>query len=139
MPQTIQGLRQRGSALLRSIMGGKYVDARIAGTGAFNRPLRNLIDTYCFGEVWADPTLTPKQRSMIVVSMLAAMGRQTELSVHVGGALNNGCTPEELREIFLHVGVYCGVPAANDATRIAMAVLDERGLLDAVQERAIPS
>lgn len=135
MESGLQQLRRRGNALLRSVMGDRYVEARAEGANAFNRPLRDLIDAYCFGEVWADATLSPKQRSIVVVSLLAAMGRQAELRVHLNGALNNGCTPEELREITLHVAIYCGIPAGNEATRAAIAVLEERGLLDDMQDR----
>ncbi|MEZ5441770.1 MAG: carboxymuconolactone decarboxylase family protein [Lysobacterales bacterium] len=120
---------EQGRALLRATIGDDYYEQRRASTNAFNAKLRGLTDEYCFGEVWADPTVPPKWRSLIVVALLAAGGRVPELRTHIGGALNNGCTPEELREVLLQVAVYCGIPVGVEGFRSAEAVLRERGLL----------
>lgn len=118
-----------GRDLLRTTIGDDYFDKRVASTNDFNAKLRRLTDEYCFGEVWSDPTLSPKIRSMLVVALLAAGGRVPELRTHVGGALNNGCSVDELREVLLQVAVYCGIPAGVEGFRTAELVLRERGLL----------
>ena len=120
---------ENGREMLRRTIGDAYFENRTASTNAFNGRLRALTDEYCFGEVWCEPTLPPKTRSMLVVALLAAMGRTNELRIHAGGALNNGCSPEEIREILLQVAVYCGIPAGVEGTRIVEGVLSERGLL----------
>ena len=93
------------------------------------RPLRRLTDEYCFGEVWADDALPPNTRSLIVIGLLACMGRVNELRTHVRGAVNNGCSVEEIRAAMLQVAVYCGIPAGVEGTRTAEAALRELGLL----------
>jgi len=120
---------ERGREILRSSLGAEHFEKRERSKNSFNRSMKVLAEEYAFGEIWARPGLPPKIRSMLVVAMLAAMGKSTELKTHVNGALNNGCTPEELEELMLQVAVYCGLPAGFEALRVAEGVVTERGLL----------
>lgn len=120
---------EQGRTVLRTVIGDAYFQRRQESTNDFNGRLRALTDEYCFGEVWSNPVLPLKLRSMLVVCLLAVMGRTTELRTHLGGAINNGCSAEEIREVLLQVAVYCGIPAGVESTRIAEEVLRERGLL----------
>jgi 4-carboxymuconolactone decarboxylase len=99
----------------------------------FTRELQELVTTYCWGEVWGRDGLDRKTRSTINLAMLAALNRPHELGAHVRGAINNGLTPDEIKEVLLQVGIYCGVPAMIDSFRTARTVLDEmraEGTLD---------
>jgi 4-carboxymuconolactone decarboxylase len=120
---------EKGREILRRTVGDEYFERRRASTNAFNRPLRELTDEYCFGTVWAQGPLDAKTCSLLVITMLAVMGRIPELQTHVGGAINNGLTPEEISHAMLMVGAYAGIPAGVEATRTAEAVLRERGLI----------
>lgn len=118
-----------GRKILLATMGKDYVERRTASTNDFNRRIRHLTDEYCFGEVWGSEALQPKQRSMLVVAMLAGTGRLHELKLHLNGALNNGCSVDEIQETLLMVAAYCGIPAGVSGVRVAEEVLRERGLL----------
>jgi 4-carboxymuconolactone decarboxylase len=120
---------ETGRRILKQTVGEAYYQTRVDTTNDFNAPLRRLTDEYCFGEVWGDQTLSPKIRSLLVISLLASAGRVNELRTHVAGAVNNGCSAEEIRAAMLQVAVYCGIPAGVEGTRTAEAVLEERGLL----------
>ena len=96
---------------------------------AFTADFEELVTRYCFGEAWSREGLTRAQRSMITIAMLVAMGRAPEVRVHVKGAINNGVSVEEIRELLIHSAIYCGVPAAVDGFRQASAVLQEAGLI----------
>ena len=85
-----------------------------------------MINAYAYGDIWSRPGLERKIRSLVVLGMNAAINRAAEFKVHVNGALNNGCTPEEIREVCLMVALYAGIPAANDAHRIALETFRER-------------
>jgi 4-carboxymuconolactone decarboxylase len=102
--------------------------AQGVATDDFDRPLQDLITQYCFGEIWASPVLNRKTRSIITLAMLSALNRPNQIRVHVRGALNNGVTKDELKELFLQVAIYCGVPAGVDAFRIAKEVFQEMGV-----------
>jgi 4-carboxymuconolactone decarboxylase len=121
----IKALYERGLALRRNIFGAAAVDKRMSATGEFGAPLQHLINTYAYGDVWGRPQLSNKMRSLAVLGMTAAINRPHEFRVHMHGALNNGCTQDEIREVLLMVALYCGIPAANDAHRIAHEVLEE--------------
>ena len=123
-----QELYSRGVAVRKQIFGSEAVDKRMGALGEFGAPLQNLINAYAYGDIWSRPGLDRKIRSLIVIGMNAAINRAAEFKVHVNGALNNGCTPEEIREVCLLVALYAGIPAANDAHRIALEVLKERGI-----------
>ncbi len=118
-------LYEEGLAIRREVLGSEYVDRAIASADDFNRPLQELVTEYCWGAVWSRPGLDRRTRSMLNLAMLSALNRPHELRIHVAGALRNGCTPEEIREVLLQVGIYCGVPAAVDAFRVAREVLNE--------------
>ena len=122
-----QELYRRGVAVRKEIFGAEAVDKRMGALGEFGAPLQQLINTYGYGDVWSRPGLERKIRSLVVIGMNAAINRAAEFKVHVNGALNNGCTPEEIREVCLLVALYAGIPAANDAHRIALETLRERG------------
>jgi 4-carboxymuconolactone decarboxylase len=118
----------KGLAIRRAVLGSEYVDKSIAAADDFTRPLQEIVTQYCWGEVWGRPNLDRKTRSFLNLAMLSALNRPHEVKLHVRGALNNGVTKEEIREIFLQVAIYCGVPAAMDSFRIAKEVFKEMGV-----------
>jgi 4-carboxymuconolactone decarboxylase len=120
---------ESGLETRRAVLGADYVDNAIANADDFTRPLQELVTTYCWGEVWGRPELDRKTRSTLNLAMLTALNRPHELRLHVRGAVTNGLTPTEIREILLHAAIYCGVPAAVDAFRTAREVLQEMGEL----------
>lgn len=107
------------------VLGQEYVDRSLNDADDFSRPFQELVTEYCWGRVWARPGLDRKSRSMLNVAMLAALNRPHEIRLHIKGALTNGVSREELREILMQVAIYCGVPAAIDAMRIAREVFQE--------------
>jgi 4-carboxymuconolactone decarboxylase len=117
----------RGMAVRREVLGSEYVDRSIAETDDFSRPVMEFVTEYCWGEIWTQPDLPRKTRSLINPAMISALNRPQELKVHVRGALRNGCSKEEIRAVVMQVAIYCGVPAAIDALRIAKEVLKEAG------------
>lgn len=123
-----QELRRRGVAVRKEIFGAQAVEKRMGALGEFGAPLQDLINGYGYGDVWSRPGLERKIRSLVVIGMNAAINRAAEFRVHVNGALNNGCTPDEIREVCLTVALYAGIPAANEAHKIALEVFTERGI-----------
>ena len=121
-------LHDKGLKLRREIFGREAVEQCMNAFGAFGEPLQNMINTYGYGDVWSRPTLSLKTKSLAAIAMTAAIGRAAELRVHVNGALTNGCTADEIRDVLLLVALYCGIPAANEGHRIAHDVLRERGV-----------
>jgi len=117
-------LTQAGLATRRKVLGNDYVDQALARATAFTAPLQEFVTKNAWGNTWQREGIDLRTRSIVTVSMLVALGRTHELKVHVRGALNNGVTPQELQEIFLHASVYCGFPAAVDAFRAASEVVD---------------
>lgn len=117
-------LFNRGDALRRSVLGNEYVERSTANADDFNRPMQQLTTEYCWGAIWGRPGLDKKTRSLLNLAMLCALNRPHELKMHVGGALRNGVTREEIQEVFLQVTIYCGVPAGVDAFRIAREVFE---------------
>ena len=120
---------KKGMEVRRAVMGDEYVDRSLAAATDFNKPMDALTTEWCWGEVWNRPGLDRKTRSIINLSMLTALNRQTELKAHVRGAVNNGLSANEIQEVFLQTAIYCGVPAAIDSFRIASEVLKELGLV----------
>jgi 4-carboxymuconolactone decarboxylase len=118
----------KGLAIRRAVLGSEYVDKSIAAADDFTRPLQEIVTQYCWGEVWGRPNLERKTRSLLNLAMLSALNRPHEVQLHVRGALNNGVTKDEIREVFLQVAIYCGVPAAMDSFRIAKEVFKEMGV-----------
>ena len=119
-------LYERGLKLRRKIFGSKAVDERMNALGEFGEPLQNIVNAYAYGDIWNRPGLPLNIRSLAMLGITAAINRPQEFRVHMNGALNNGCTPEEIREILLLVALYCGIPAANEAHRIAYEIINER-------------
>lgn len=109
-----QGLHTR-----REVLGAEYVDAAINNADDFNRPLQELVTQYAWGDIWNRPGLDRRTRSLLNLAMLTALNRPHELKLHVRGALRNGVTKDEIREVFLQAAIYCGVPAAVDSFRTA--------------------
>jgi 4-carboxymuconolactone decarboxylase len=93
--------------------------------GEFGEPLQNIINAYAYGDIWSRPGLLLATKSLAMIAMMAAANKPAELRVHLNGALKNGCTPEEIREVLLLVALYCGIPAANEAHHAAVEVLKE--------------
>lgn len=122
----LKALNERGLKLRRKMFGKAAVDGRANALGAFGEPLQNIINTYAYGDIWSRPELPLKAKSLAVLAITAAINRPQEFRVHMNGALNNGCTPEEIREVLLLVGLYCGIPAANEAHRVACDTMNER-------------
>jgi len=119
-------LREQGLEVRRQVLGKDRVAAADRSVDDFLRPFREFVDEYCWGAIWTRPGLGRKERSLINLSMIAALNRSHELRIHLNGALNNGVTPDEIREIFMQVAVYAGVPAGLEAMRVAQEVLAER-------------
>ena len=120
-------LFQQGLQTRREVLGAEYVDAAIANADDFNRPLQELVTEYCWGDVWNRPGLDRRTRSMLNLAMLTALNRPHELKLHIKGALNNGVTKEEIREVLMQTAIYCGVPAAVDSFRNAREVFKDLG------------
>ena len=122
----VQEQKERGLKLRVDMFGREAVDKRMNAFGAFGKPLQHIINTYAYGDVWQRPSLSPAVKSLVMVAMMGAAGHNNELRVHLKGALTNGCTAEQIQEILLLVALYCGIPAANEAHRVAVDVLGER-------------
>jgi len=120
-----QDLFEQGLQTRREVLGSDYVDNAIKNADAFSLPLQELVTQYAWGDVWNRPGLPRRERSMLVLSMLTALNRPHELRLHLRGAINNGVSREEIREIFLQAAIYCGAPAAMDSFRVAREVFKE--------------
>ena len=117
--------KQRSDAGLktrREVLGAQYVDKAMANVDPFSEEFVELLNTYCWNDIWNRPGLPRKTRSILNLGMLCALNREHELKLHIRGALNNGLTKDEIKEIFLQVAIYCGVPAAVVAFRCAKEV-----------------
>lgn len=112
----------RGLEIRRAVLGEEYVDSAMKNADDFNRPMQELTTEYCWGYVWGREGLDRKTRSLLNLAMISALNRPHELKIHVAGALRNGVTREEIREVFMQVAIYCGVPAGVDSFRIAREV-----------------
>ncbi|KKX63754.1 MULTISPECIES: carboxymuconolactone decarboxylase family protein [Pseudomonas] len=110
---------EKGFANRKAVLGAAHVEKSWANADDFNKPMQELVTKYCWGEVWGDDTLSFKTRSIVNLSALTAMSQHHELSVHVKGALTNGVTKEEIRAVLMQAAIYCGVPLALAAFRVA--------------------
>jgi len=119
---------EKGLNIRKSVLGAEFVEKAFAAADDFNRPLQDIVTQYCWGEIWGRPGLDKKTRSLLNLAMLSALNRPHEVKMHVKGALTNGVTKEEIREVFLQVAIYCGVPAGVDSFRIAKEVFTELGV-----------
>jgi 4-carboxymuconolactone decarboxylase len=122
--------RQSGRRILGELMGPAYVEKKDQNRNAFNAVIQEYSEEVCFGRIWARDGIDRKQRSIVNIAILTALNRPAQLKHHLEGALTNGCTVEELQEVLLQTAVYCGLPAAGEAFRIAEEVLRARGLVD---------
>ena len=118
-------LFEAGLAVRKAVLGAEFVENAIKNADDFNRPLQELVTEYCWGACWTREGLSRKTRSMLNLAMLTALNRPHELKMHVKGALRNGVTKEEIREVLLQTAIYCGVPAAVDAFRTAKEAINE--------------
>jgi 4-carboxymuconolactone decarboxylase len=114
-----------GLQMRKQVMGEDFVEKAFANADEFTMPLQEFITRNAWGTVWCREGMDLKTRSLITISMLTALGRAHELKGHLRGALNNGATPAEIREVLLHAAVYCGAPLAVDAFRTAQEVMKE--------------
>lgn len=124
---------ERGREIRSSVLGKEFVDNAFKTADDFNRPLQELVTEYCWGAIWGREDLPRKTRSMLNLAMISALNRPHELKAHIKGALANGVTKVEIREVLLQVAIYCGVPAAVDSFRIARETFAE---LDAAKSKA---
>ena len=118
-------LFDKGLATRREVLGAEYVDASLRNADEFGRAIQEYVTQYCWGDVWNRPGLDRRSRSLLNLAMLTALNRPHELKLHVRGALNNGLSRDEIREVFLQAAVYCGVPAAIDSFRVARELFKE--------------
>lgn len=120
-----EDLFDKGMALRRSVLGAEHVDRAEAGKTEFDADYQRYITENAWGTIWTRPGLDKKTRHMVTIAMLAALGKNDELAMHIRATGNTGVTPEELKEVLLHVSVYAGVPAANSAFAIAKRIYKE--------------
>jgi len=113
----------RGLELRIDMFGRDAVEKRMNAFGEFGKPLQHIINAYAYGDVWQRSALTPAFKSLVMVAMMAAAGHGNELRVHLNGAVKNGCSAEQIQEVLLLLALYCGIPAANEAHRVAAEVL----------------
>jgi 4-carboxymuconolactone decarboxylase len=113
----------RGMMMRRKVLGDDYVDRAVKGADDFNRDFQRIVTQYCWGEAWGDDTLTPRERSILNLGMIASLGKMHEFETHVRGALTNGLTPNEIRAVLTQIAVYCGIPVGVDCFRIAREVI----------------
>lgn len=118
-------LYEQGLAVRTAVLGEEYVARSLAAADGFAQPFQEFMTAFCWGGVWTRPGLPLRTRSMLTLAMLTALSKPQEIATHVRGALNNGCTREEILEVVLQATVYCGVPAGVDAMRVAQRVVAE--------------
>jgi len=119
---------EAGMKVRREMFGAELAEKAWETASDFSRPFQDLMTRYCFGETWARPGLSRRDRSLMTLSMLIAQGRELEIQMHVKAGLNNGLTAEDIREIILHAMIYCGVPAAYTGLRAAEQALEQLGV-----------
>jgi 4-carboxymuconolactone decarboxylase len=123
-------LFEAGMKVRREVLGAEYVDRSMAQAGDFMAPFQRMTTEWCWGAAWTRPGLGRRERSLINLAMLTALGKPNELKLHVKGALTNGVSVAEIQEALLHATVYCGIPAGLEAFRAAKAALEEAGALE---------
>jgi 4-carboxymuconolactone decarboxylase len=120
-----QKMHDKGLEIRKAVLGEAYVNNALKNVDSFNEPLQDLLNEYCWGTVWGREELPRKTRSMLNIAMISILNRPHELRAHLKGALTNGVTREEIREILLQVAIYGGMPAAVDSFRIARELFAE--------------
>ena len=113
---------EKGLAIRTSVLGKEYVENAIKSADDFNRPFQELVTEYCWGAIWGREALPKKTRSLLNLAMIGVLNRPHELKLHVAGALRNGVSKDEIREVFMQLAIYAGVPAGVDAFRVAREV-----------------
>jgi 4-carboxymuconolactone decarboxylase len=121
-----QATFERGVQIRSATLGDEYVQKSLRAADDFNRPFQEFVTEYCWGAIWGRDGLPRKTRSMLNLAMLCALNRPHELKLHIGGAIRNGVTMEEMQEVFMQVAVYVGVPAAVDGFRVARELFAEQ-------------
>jgi 4-carboxymuconolactone decarboxylase len=116
---------EKGLSTRRAVLGDAHVDRAVKTSNDFNREFQDLITRYAWGEIWTRPGLARRERSLITLAMMVALGREEEFRLHLRASFRNGVTREEIREVLLQAAIYCGVPAANSAFRMAQEVFAE--------------
>ena len=130
--ETIAELFERGLALRREVLGPDYVDKSLKAANDFTMAFQRLTTEWCWGYAWTRPGLDRKTRSLVNLAMLTALNRSPEIKLHVRGALNNGVTVDEIKEVLIHATIYCGIPAGLDAFKAANDVLKEVGAIPTI-------
>jgi 4-carboxymuconolactone decarboxylase len=118
-------LMDAGLAARREVLGNEYVDRAMNNADEFNKPFQEIVSEYCWGLCWTDKTLSRRERSILNLGMIAALGKMHEFELHLRGAIRNGLTQDELRAVLVQVSVYCGIPVGVDCFRTAKQVLSE--------------
>ncbi len=118
-------LMEEGLAARRAVLGDEYVDRAMKSADAFNKPFQEIVSEYCWGVCWTDKTLSRRERSILNLGMIAALGKMHEFELHLRGALRNGLTEEEIRAVLIQIAVYCGIPVGVDCFRTAKQVMAE--------------
>src|SRR5271157_5782424 len=120
-----KNLYERGLQKRRQVLGDEYVDRALGNVTDFTREFQRIVTEYCWGEVWGDEALSPRERSILTLGMVAALGKMGEFANHVRGAQVNGLTPDELRAVLIQIAIYCGIPVGADCFQIADTILNE--------------
>ena len=121
-------LYKSGLKIRKEVIGEEYVNKVLSQVDDFNKEFQKIVTESCWGQVWGSEALSRQQRSILNLGMLAALNRPQEFKIHFRGALTNGCTLEELRDVLIQIAVYCGIPAGIEAFRLAREVLEEQGI-----------
>jgi 4-carboxymuconolactone decarboxylase len=120
-----QDVYNKGLTMRRKVLGEDYVDRALKNVDDFNRDFQRIVTQYCWGEAWGDTTLTPRERSILNLGMIASLGKMEEFGTHVRGALKNGLTPKEISAVLTQIAIYCGVPVGVDCFRVARPIVSE--------------
>lgn len=129
MEENKDNTHKRGMKNRRAVLGDAHVDKAIESSNALNTDFQEFITRYAWGEIWDRPGLDKKTRSLLTLSILVAEGKDEELEMHIRSAVTNGVSVEEIKEVFMHAAIYCGLPSANQAFKLATPVLKELGKL----------
>jgi 4-carboxymuconolactone decarboxylase len=125
--EKLSDLFERGLKLRREVLGAEYVDGSLKNANDFMMAFQHITTEWCWGYAWGRPGLDKKTRSMLNLAMLTALGKSAEIKLHVRGAINNGLSVDEIKEVLLHATVYCGIPSGLDAFKTANEVLKDMG------------
>jgi len=118
----------RGLKVRKEVLGAEYVERALSKSNSFNKDFQNIVTEYCWGGSWGRGGLSKQTRSLLNLAMLSSLGRSQEFKLHLRGALNNGCSLEDIRETLIQVAVYCGIPAGVEAFRLANEVFEAEGI-----------